>query len=109
MVEASTGQANGKLLKKAQLRLKEGNYAIKTGVFKWSANYAEACIKFEEAGRFFKELGLNKDACDAYVSLAKAAEKQDDMLSAGEGYSEVALLSPLEMWKQSMLMLKKAD
>jgi len=41
---------------------------------------------------------LNKDACDAYLKLAKAAEKQDDMLSAGEGYGEAALLSPLEMW-----------
>jgi hypothetical protein len=47
----------------------------------------------------YKELGQNKDACDVYLAMAKASEKQEDNLSAGEGYSEVALLSPLEMWQ----------
>ena len=89
---------NAKKLKKAQLRMKEGRYALKTGFFKWSEDHAKAVIKFEEAGRLFKELGINKDAADAYSEMAKSSEKQDDMISAGEGYGEAALLNPKEMW-----------
>lgn len=33
---------------------------MKTGVFKWSKDLGEACFKFEQAAKVFKEIGEDK-------------------------------------------------
>ena len=41
----------------AEKEMKSGNKAIKTGVFKWSADYTEGAMHFQKAGKLFKSLG----------------------------------------------------
>lgn len=36
-------------------------------MFKWSANYAEASVKFEQAAKMYKELGDDKMAIEVYL------------------------------------------
>lgn len=42
--------------KQAQKYMKAAEYALKTGVFKWSKDYDEASINYERAAKLFKEL-----------------------------------------------------
>jgi|688.fasta_scaffold587777_1 hypothetical protein len=61
---------NKQKLANAQKKFKEGKDALKTGLFKWSKNYAEAAIRFEQAAKLFKELGDHKSAIEAYLEFA---------------------------------------
>jgi hypothetical protein len=40
--------------KKAVELLNKGRAELKTSLFKWSPNYIDAAIKFEQAGKIFK-------------------------------------------------------
>jgi len=64
-------------------------------LFKWSANYAEASVKFEQAAKMFKEVGDTKMAIKVYLEFAKSSESQNEYLGQGEGLMEAALLMPL--------------
>lgn len=50
MVESTQDRNAAKCLKQAE-------YALKTGVFKWSKDYDEAASKYEQAAKLFKESG----------------------------------------------------
>ena len=41
-------------IKEANKAFKKGDNALKTGLFKWSANHLEASIYFEKAGKLYK-------------------------------------------------------
>ncbi len=41
-------------IKEAEKVFKKGEKALKTGLFKWSANHLEASICFEKAGKPYK-------------------------------------------------------
>lgn len=48
----------GKLsLEQADKEFKKGEAAIKTGVFKWSADYLEATNHFEKAAKAYRDMG----------------------------------------------------
>jgi hypothetical protein len=71
-------QANSKSLKLAQKRQKEGQKALQTGWLKWSADYAEASFRFEEAAKIYRELDLKRDAAECFIAYAKACKSQND-------------------------------
>lgn len=102
MVEASTS-------KKAQDHLKKAQYALKTGVFKWSKDYDEAAHHYEQAAKAFKEASDDQGAADAYLQFAKCSEHQKAFHQAGDGYAECARLLPDRKWKESLQYLKQAD
>ena len=58
MVESVNVDAG--VAKKAKKMFKEGKNAMKTGLFKWYADYIEASSKFEQAGKLFKANGDNE-------------------------------------------------
>jgi hypothetical protein len=68
-------QLKNSQIKKAQDYLKQANYALKTGVFKWSKDYGEASFKFEQAAKVFKEIGEEKQAAEAFINFAKCSEE----------------------------------
>ena len=60
--------------KQADEKMKEGRSALKTGIFKWNPNHAEASVKFEQAARFYKDAGNDTAAREAYLAFASASE-----------------------------------
>ena len=44
-------------VKKANDYIKTANSALKTGLFRWSKDFAEAGHNFEKAAKLFKEMG----------------------------------------------------
>lgn len=82
---------------------------MKTGVFKWSKDYDEASIKYEQAAKLFKELDDDKSAADACLEFAKINEHQKQFHMAADGYAEAARLLPDKQWQTSLKYLKQAD
>ena len=91
MVEQS--DASGSLDKKAKKAFKAGQAALKTGLFKWYADYVEAAVKFEQAAKLSKATGDNAKAVEAYVLFSQCSEKSNEMSGAAEGMTEAAWLS----------------
>ena len=80
------------MLKDAEKAFKKGEAAIKTGIFRWSPDYMEACMQFDKASKAFKTAGDKKRAVEAYLKMAECSEKQNENWSAGESLVEAAFL-----------------
>lgn len=76
----------------ADKEFKKGEAAIKTGVFKWSADYMEGTSHFEKAAKAYKNLGEKKKAIKAYLNYSLCSEKQNEFYGAAEGLAEAAFL-----------------
>ena len=73
-------------VKKANDYLKTANSALKTGLFRWSKDFAEAGHNFEKAAKLFKEMGEDQQAAEAYLQFAKCSEEQKEYTGAADGY-----------------------
>lgn len=100
---------NASQIAKAEKCLKKAQYALKTGVFKWSKDYDEAAMRYEEAGKIFKEISDDRRGADAYLQFAQCSEFLKQYHQAADGYAEAARLLPDNQWKQSMQYFKQAD
>ena len=94
------------LSKNAAKCVKQAEYALKTGVFKWSKDYDEAASKYEQAAKLYKENQSDEQAAMAYTEAAKCYEQMKQFLLAGDAYSEAARLLPDRKWEQSLQLLK---
>lgn len=57
-MERKGGAASGAdTIKDAEKNFKKGQEALKTGLFKWSADHLAAALYFEKAAKQFKALG----------------------------------------------------
>lgn len=95
--------------KQALKYLKQANYALKTGVFKWSKDYDEAMNKFEMAAKEFKKVGDEDSAAEAFLEYAKCAEHLKNHHLAADGYAQCATLLPDKQWQISFAHLKTAE
>ena len=91
MVEALGGEAG--VAKKAKKAMKEGKECMRTGMFKWYADYVGGSMKFEQAAKLYKAMGDNEMATEAYVLYSQCSEKSNEMSGAAEGMTEAAYLS----------------
>eukprot|EP00347_Sterkiella_histriomuscorum_P016333 403353592 len=69
---------------------KKGEKALKTGVFKWSADYVEGAMYFHQAAKAYKALGIKDQARQAYLKFSHCSEKIDEFFGAAEGLAEAA-------------------
>lgn len=86
--------------------MKSGDKAIKTGVFKWSADYNEGAMHFQQAAKLFKIEGVKDKAHYCYLKFSECSEKINEMYGAAEGLAEAAMLETdkhksLELLKQA--------
>lgn len=95
--------------KVALQHLKEAQYALKTGVFKWSKDYDLAATKYEAAGKAFKEINDDESAAEAYLNFAKCSEHTKSLHMAADGYAECARLLPVPQWRTAYQYLQQAD
>ena len=63
---------------------------LKTGLFKWSKNYGEGMLHFEQAAKLFKEADNDARAIDAYLKSADCAEHCDETLLCAEALASAA-------------------
>jgi len=80
--------------KEADVQYKKGNNAIKTSMFKWSADHLGASLYFESAAKLYKECKNDIMARDAYIKYAESSEKIDSVSCAADGYTQAAFLEP---------------
>ena len=72
--------------------MKAGLKAIKTGAFKWSADYTEGAMHFQKAAKIFKSLGQKDKAMECYLKFSMCSEKINEMYGAADGLAEAAFL-----------------
>lgn len=80
-------------LKKAEEHIKNARAELKTGLFKWSANYASAAIQYEKAAKLLQKGGYKQKAIETYLSYSECSEKANDYLTAGEALTEAASMT----------------
>ena len=79
-------------IKEANKAFKKGENALKTGLFKWSANHLEASIYFEKAGKLYKQLGEKQQAIDSFLRWSACCEQLNENYGSAEGLVEAASL-----------------
>lgn len=77
-------------LSEAEKAFKKGESALKTGLFKWSADHLGASMFFGQAAKGFKEAGEKKKALAAYLKLADCSEKLNENWTVGESLVQAA-------------------
>ena len=79
-------QKNSTKILEADTQYKKGKSALKTTMFKWSANHLGASLYFETAAKLYKETGNNEKARESYIKYAESSEHIDSISCAAEGY-----------------------
>lgn len=65
---------------------------MKTSLFKWSVDHAEAAMYFEKAAKKFKQLGERPKAVEAFLKWSSSSEHINENYGAAEGLVEAAFL-----------------
>ena len=94
-------------IKDAEKAFQKGEKALKTGLFKWSANPTEGSMYFEQAAKLFKQLGEKQRALDSYLRYSACCESINEMYGAADGLVEAASFEKDR--KKSLMYLKKAQ
>lgn len=89
-MERKNGGADPAALKEAEKAFTKGEKALKTGLFKWSADFTEGAMYFEKAAKQFKQLGEKQRALDAYLRWSACCEQMNENYGAAEGLVEAA-------------------
>jgi hypothetical protein len=76
---------NGDALKEADKAFQKGEAALKTGLFKWSANFTEASMYFEKAAKAYKQIGEKSRAVEAFLRYSACSESNNEIYGAAEG------------------------
>ncbi len=77
-------------LAQAEKDYKKGEKALKTGLFKWNADFNEGQMYFEKAAKAFKLQGEKQRAADAYLRYSACCEQLNEMYGAADGLVEAA-------------------
>ena len=91
-------------LEQADKEYKKGKQCIKTGLFKWNADYLEGTSHFERAAKAYKDLGDKQKAIQAYLKYSYCSEKQNEFYGAAEGLAEAAFLEPNKQLSKEYLL-----
>ncbi|CDW78605.1 gamma-soluble nsf attachment protein [Stylonychia lemnae] len=94
-------------IKEADDAFKKGEKAIKTGLLKWSADFAEGAMYFQQAAKAYKQLGEKDKAMQAYLKYSQCSEKINEFYGAAEGLAEAALFEKDK--RKSFELLKQAQ
>lgn len=93
-------------IKDAEKAFQKGEKALKTGLFKWSANHTEASMYFEQAAKIFKLHGEKQRALDSFLRWSACCEQLNEMYGAADGLVEAASFEKDR--QKSLMYLKKA-
>jgi len=80
-------------LSEAKKYLKEGDEALKTGVFKWSKDYASAAINYDEAAKIYKSAKQYDQAQAVYEKLVLVNEKMNDPWAVARNYETMVTIN----------------
>jgi hypothetical protein len=83
-MEKSGGKGSNPL-QEADKNFKDGEKALKTGIFKWSPDYLEGAMFFEKAAKLYKTLGEKEKAKEAFLKYSLCAEKINGFYGAADG------------------------
>jgi len=76
----------------AKKLVKEGDAALKTGLFKWDKDYATAAISYDEAAKLYRASKDYDTAIQVYEKLAKVNEKLNDNWGIARNYESIVLM-----------------
>ena len=82
----------GAAMKEAEKAFKKGEASLKTGMFKWSANFSEGQIYFEKAAKAYKQLGDKQRAAEAFLRYSACCEALNENYGAADGLVQAAQL-----------------
>jgi len=89
--------------------IKEAEKHLKTGFFKWSADFDSAADKYQKAAVCFKVARAYDRAQDAFIKTAECHEKNGQLFHAGKALTEaVGISCEAKKFKEAMELMEKA-
>jgi len=76
----------------AKKLVKEGDEALKTGMFKWNKDYATAAISYDEAAKLYRAAKDYDTAIKVYEKCAHVNEKINDNWGIARNYEAIVLM-----------------
>ena len=90
IIKMERREDQGVALKEAEKAFKKGEASLKTGMFKWSANFSDGQIYFEKAAKAYKQLGEKPRAVDAFLRYSACCEALNENYGAADGLVQAA-------------------